>query len=707
MTAYTSIEQMVASAFEAMRPAERLTVTEAAQRYHIIRQPGAHSGPWSPAKTPYMVEVQDTLTSLDYTGVAFVGPARTGKSALFLNWLAHTAIIDPADMMIVHMSQNNARDWSKADLEKMFRHSPEIRRRLRPGRTNDNTFDKEFLSGMRLTVTWPTINNLSGKTIPRLWLMDYDRMPDDIDKEGNPFDLTKKRAQTFKRFGMTVAESSPGREVENPKWFAQTPHEAPPTKGILSIYNRGDRRRWYWHCPQCRTAFEATFSLFDYPKSADPMEAAEQVHMIAPCCGFPIPPSMKDELNSAGRWVKDNMILLPDGRIENRPGMRPSRSDIASFWLKGPAAGMQDWREMVATYIRAEAAYAATGDEEPLKASVNLDHGEPYTPKARISERLPEELKNKAEDWGSTEETPTVPLGVRFLLGTIDVQARAFVVQVVGMTDTGDMVIVDGFKIRKSTRRDSEGDPLTIDPASFAEDWDMLTDAVIRRSYPLADASGRMMQIKLVGCDSGGREGVTFQAYDYWRRLRAAGDGLHRRFALVKGDGSAQAPRAQVTWPDSTKKDRNAVARGDVPVVRFNSNLLKDQVSAMLGRRVAPDYEAGGGGMIRYPSWMPDWFYSQMTTEVRDAKGWQNPVHRRNEAWDLSYYAIGLAVRAQDNTCPLAHIGFDRIVWTKPPSWAAPWDSNDLVFWPDDGRRFEEPKKKARRSFADLGSDLA
>ena len=220
--AFDTLESMVAASFEAMRPTERLTVTEAARRYHIIRSPGAHSGPWSAEKTPYLIEPQDVLTSLEYTGMIFVGPARTGKSAMALNWAAHTSILDPADMMIVHMAQHTAREWSKADLAKMLRHSPEVRSRLRAGRADDNTYDKEFMSGMRLTVTWPTITNLSGKTVPRNWIMDYDRIADDIDGEGNAYDLTRKRAQTFKRFGMTVAKSSPGREIENPKWFART-----------------------------------------------------------------------------------------------------------------------------------------------------------------------------------------------------------------------------------------------------------------------------------------------------------------------------------------------------------------------------------------------------------------------------------------------------------------------------------------------------
>ena len=138
-----------------------------------------------------------------------------------------------------------------------------------------------------------------------------------------------------------------------------------------------------------------------------------------------------------------------------------------------------------------------------------------------------------------------------------------------------------------------------------------------------------------------------------------------------------------------------AAARGDVPVVRFNSDLLKDQVAAMLGRRVSEEVE--GGGMIRFPHWTPDWFYTQMTNETRGPKGWENNARRRNESWDLSYYALGLAVRPADRTCPLATISLDRIDWSAPPSWAEEWDANDLVVMPRRGSR-RTPPRSARPS---------
>ena len=699
---FPTLEEIVAASAEGVRPAERLTVADAAAKYHIVNNPGSYIGPFSLDKAPYLVEPMNEMQSLDKRGVVFVGPARTGKSAMLINWLCHTAICDPADMLVVHMTQSTARDWSQADLDRAVRNSPELKKRMVPGRQNDNVHDKAFLSGMRLLIKWPSITELSGKTIPRQFLMDYDRMPDSIGGEGNAFDLAAKRGQTFKRRRMTVAESSPGRDVENPKWVRETPHQAPPTKGILDLYNRGDRRRWYWQCPDCMGTFEPVFELLQYPDIADHHEAAEKVVMPCPHCGVVLTPDMQHDLNLRGRWVKDGAIWLPNGEIAARDGMTIRRSDLATFWMKGPAASFTNWKELVVKHLDAMAAWEQNDDEEALRTTVNVDQGEPYTPKAMISDRQAENLRERAEHWGGTRAEPVVPLGVRFLVATIDVQARCFVVQVHGLGEGGDVWFVDMFKIRKSAERfDSEGEKAIIDPASYPEDWHTLVPEVVEKTYPLCDGSGRRMQIKLTGCDSGGRAGVTANAYEFWRALRDDEEGrqYHTRFQLVKGEASPKAPRYRRDFPDSNRKDRHSGARGDVPVVFLQSNLLKDQASGMLDR------SEPGGGFVRFPIWYKDdghedeigWLYSQLCSEIRTSKGWEAPKGRRNEAWDLFYYFLGLLLDAR--------IAAERIDWSNPPRWAAPWDDNDLVFSPEIGPTIAN-RREGRKGLGDLGAQL-
>lgn len=691
---FQSLEQMVVASAEAVRPVERITVSEAAERYHIAKAAGVSAGKFDLSLTPYLREPMDVLTSNEFTGMAFAGPARSGKSAMAINWLCHTAITDPSDMLFVHMAQHTARLWSMQDLEKAINDSPELRKRLRPGRQNDNVFDKAFMNGMRAMITWPTIKNLSGLTVKYQFILDMDRIkPQLIDGEAHVYDATRKRGGTFKRRAMCAAEGSPGFPVNDAKWLPSTLHEAPPCEGILSIYNRGDRRRWYWECPQCAGKFEPHFKHLRWPSidSMDPMEAAEQVVMVCPHDGYPMGPKMQRELNSGGRWIKDGQIWLPSGEITGVA----RRSRIASFWLFGPAAGFTDWTHLVTQYLDAEAVFNKTGDEGPLMTTVNVDQGDAYTPKALEAGRLPEALKSRAEDWGGSPDDPVVPDGVRFLVATVDVQAGgrpSFVVHVFGIGANNDIWHVDMFKIRKSIRPDDDGGFKLLDPAAFPEDWDLLVDRVMERTYPLGDGSGRRMQIKLTACDSGGAEGVTANAYDFYRRLRQAGK--HRRFHLLKGAPSKAAPRLHMTMPDSQQRDKFAIARGDVPVWLVNSNIVKDQVSNMLGREEP-------GAMIHFPAWAEDWLYTQLTTEIRDdQKGaWINPSRRRNEAFDLLAYCVAI--------CLHPDIRIEQVNWENPPGWAREWDRNDLVFMPtpDGGMRFVAPVEDTR-SLSDLGDAL-
>jgi len=705
MRVFHTIEEMMVASAEAVRPPERLTVSQAAERYHYVNNPGTHVGPFSLERTPYLIEPMNELESLDFTGEIFAGPARSGKSVMALNWLAYTTICDPADMMFVNMTQNTARDWSQGDLARMLRYSEDVRNRLVPGRQNDNVHDKRFLSGMRLLIKWPTITELSGKTIRKLWLFDRDRMADNVDKEGDPFDLTRKRAQTYRRFGMTACEGSPGREVTNPKWMPTSPHEAPPTTGILALYNRGDRRRWYWRCPQCNDPFEGDFKLLRWPQLPDPMNAAAQVVMECPHCGFPIDPEMKHELNQGGRWIKEGQAWEADGSVSGIA----RRSDIASFWLKGVAAAFISWPELVLKYLNAMDEYERTGSEEALKVTVNVDQGLPYTPKASEAGRLPEELRERAQPYSDKGE---VPPGVGFLVTTIDVQAGgrpSFVCHTYGIgpgvtpeqlqdgivPTAADIWHVDMWKIRKSRRMDEDGERKLIDPASYPEDWDCLVDEALLRTYPLADGSGREMRVKIVACDSGGaaasanakkqardedgpKVSVTANAYEFWRRLKKRGDGSHLRFHLVKGAPSATAPEMHRTFPDSGQKGKFAIARGDVPVWLVNSNKVKDRVSNMLGR-------TDPGGQVHFPIWhAPDnqvidtgWLYSQLTTEVRTTRGWENPSRRKNEAFDLLAYCVGI--------CSTQQVRLEHMDWTRPPPWANPdWDRNDMIVRPGD-----------------------
>ena len=287
---------------------------------------------------------------------------------------------------------------------------------------------------------------------------------------------------------------------------------------------------------------------------------------------------------------------------------------------------------------------------------------------------------------------PTVPENVRFLIACVDIQKNAFVVQVFGISpgEPFDITLIDRFTIHKSKRQDDDGDTLWVRPGTYLEDWDLIEEQVMRRTYPLADDSGRRMTIKMTVSDSGGAVGVTSRAYEFVRVMRSRG--LGGRFHLVKGDPKPGAPRARITYPDSVVSGNKALLRADVPVLMLHSNTLKDELSNRLDSLIP------GRGLIRFPDWLADWFYGELCAEVRTDKGWNNPNGARNEAWDLFYYCIGV--------CISRLIGVEGFDWNNPPSFALPWDRNPLVIAPDAKEAFA-PEAQPDYDFGKLAQVLA
>jgi phage terminase large subunit GpA-like protein len=672
-TVFKNLSELISTVAEGLAPPRRMSVSQAAEEYRYVNNPGSYRGPWRNPMAPYLVEPMDTTTDRHFSGIAFCGPAQSGKTdALDINYVVYSVMVDPMDMIIYSPTNTAARDFSIRRIDRLHRHSEKVGAMLLKRPDADNKFDKQYSNGMLLSLSWPSVTEFAGKPIPRVVITDYDRIPDDIDGDGNAFDLASKRTTSFMSFAMCVAESSPSRDLTDTKWIRSTRHEAPPVTGILSLYNRGDRRRWYWPCPHCGHYFEGNFRHLKWDQTeSNLLSKADTVRMECPACDHLIHPDQRYEMQQKGHWVKDGQSIDRDGVIT---GDAP-RTLIASFWLNGVAAMFTDWYKLVQTYIQADDEYKRTGSEEGLKKFYNNDLGEPYVPKSIASQRTPEELKSRSEVIG-TRESPVVPFGTRFLLAAIDVQLGQFKVQVHAILPGTpcDIVVIDRFDIRlnESGRKDGDGQIAHVRPGTYAEDWDLITSHVLTKTYPLADGSGRRMSIKATGCDSGGKAGVTAMAYAYYRRLRDLGHA--GRFQLIKGTATPGAPRTHITYPDASDGKNMAAARGDVPVMMVQSNIVKDMLSNRL------DSVVPGKGMIRFSDWLPDWFFEELVAETRTDKGWENKNKRRNEAWDLLYYTIAMSISGM--------IKVEQLDWNNPVSWAAPWDTNSLVSAKGQAARF-------------------
>lgn len=629
---------------------------------------------WPVPSRPVRCILVDNPRHLFLAGAGMVPTHNT--VALVDGWLAHAIANDPGDFLCVQMTQDKAREYSKQRVQRMLRNSPKLAALKGPSGKDATIHDFLFKHGMWAKIAWPTVTNLSSTSYRYVAITDYDRIADDIDGEGDAFTLGRKRTTTFLSRGMIAVESSPGRPVTDPGWRPATPHEAPPVNGVLGIYNRGDRRRWYWQCPDCGEWHEPApgVAVFGLPSTEELLTdirhinidkmARQYARIPCPHCSVEIGPEHKDAMNRGGLWLPDGVKIDAQRRITGEA----RTSDIASYWLGGAAATYISWEMLLRKHLQALLEFALTGNELAWQTTVNTDQGAPYMARALAAAQA---AADPADRKDASLQRFICPAWTRFLVATVDVQGgigARFVVQVHAIGPYQTQAPIDRYNITESMR-EGVGGKAPVDPASHAEDWDCITERVLRSTYRIEGRDDEL-RVHLVVVDTGGegrkgkkKENVTEKAYEWYRRIRREGE--RKRVALVKGTGKP------ADWYVRETKVGGKANEGDVPLYLLNSNLLMDAVDASSKRESGP-------GALLFPAWLTPAWFEEFSAEVRNADGTWTQIRARNESADLCKY-----VRAG---CLILKVDKWKD-WDRVPSWALPLDQGNSGLISSDDRR--------------------
>lgn len=657
---YTDARSALKLALPALRPAEQISVTAAAERYMRVNV----SGQWQPFRrdvTPYMVEPTDMIASRRFRALVFCGPSQSGKTQMLQSAVAYTIASDPGRVALFQMTRDAAALFEREKIAPMIRNSPELRSRLATGRGSDNLYQKLFTGGTHLTLDWPTIEKLSSATIRLVLGTDFDRFGASIDGEGDPLTLMRARARTYLSRGMVVVESSPGASLTDEDWKPETPHDSPPVKyGILAAYPGGTRGRWYWTCPCCGHEFEPTFRRLVYPDSADPAEAGEAAEMRCPHpdCRQSFGHELKRDLNAEGRWLHESQ---PDaeGRISLVPvdDIDIRRTDTLSYWLDGASAAFSTWAELVGQYRQALDSFETTGDEEKLKAAMNTGQAQPYMPRSAISEMevTLQGLKDKAE--GMDIPKGTAPAWTRYITVSVDVQGSRFPVGVTAWGEGGKHQPIDRFDLITPPEDAPGGKDRALRPFEVAEDWAVL-DHLAHRTWPV-EGGEWALRAAAVAIDMHGGGASTDHAYKFYRGRRKAGEG--KRWFLTRGHGGLNHPdRVWLRAPERASNKRKVAV--DIKILNMATDRLKDAAAASL--RLTED----GQNIMIVPEWMDVAELTEFTAERRTASGWEKRQGMvRNESLDHIVQARALHII----------LGGERIDWSDPVQWALLAEIND------------------------------
>jgi len=224
-------------------PPPKLTGSQWADTYRYLAEGSPEAGRFRMARTPYFREVLDACTDPAIEQVVVMKSARVGYTegvvGNIVGFHMHQA---PSAMMVMQPTVEDAKGWSKENLDPMLRASPVLRGKVRQSGRRDasNTMQfKRFSGGFLVVVGSNAAAGLRRRSIRVL-------VGDEVDgfamsakggraHEGDPWTLAVKRTQNY---------------WDRKLIAGSTPTDKGSSK-IEALFLFSDQRHYYVPCPHC------------------------------------------------------------------------------------------------------------------------------------------------------------------------------------------------------------------------------------------------------------------------------------------------------------------------------------------------------------------------------------------------------------------------------------------------------------------------
>ncbi len=593
-----------------LRPEPLLTVAEWADTYRMLSSKSSNApGKWRTARTPYLREIMECLSpSSPIEEVIVRKGSQLGFTECNLNWFGYIIDRAPGPILNVLPSELTAERNSRQRIDSLINETPCLRQKVKDRRVRDsgNTIElKEFPGGMLIISGAGSAAVLKSMPIRYLNCEEPDSYVRNVQREGSPYMLAKKRTVTFKYRRKIYLNGTPS------------------VKGASLIdeeFQETDQRWYFVPCPFCAHMQTLRFRDPDgtfrvvWPKTPEGDHLPEQAAYQCEACAVLIPEYKKTEMLSNGEW---------------RPTAK-GKPRVAGFHINAlySPIGWYSWADAAAEY---------------LKALKNPDLMVTFTTHV---EGVPYAEPFEAPDWQKLydrrEAYPigVVPRGVLFLVAGADVQKDRIEVEVVGYGR--------GKESWSVAYRVLEGD------TSRQEVWNEL-DGFLATEWPVAE-SVATMPIRVLCVDAGY---ATQEVYSWARKHRQANWGpagaaatMPRTVVPVMGSGRHTAIVIGVSKTDTKNRQRG------VKVWTLGDPVIKGELYRWLRLAIPEAGTAYPPGFCHFPMY-GETYFQQLTAErrtVRLTKGfpravWEKDPGARNEALDVRVYARAAA----------AIFGLDRI----------------------------------------------
>ncbi len=365
-----------------LKPTKRIDIDEWSEQNIILSSVSSSSpGLYRLSITPYLREILKNLScSSKFLKIPIMKGAQLGFTNAACNFIGYYVDISPSPIMYVLPSVQLAEKFSKTRLKPMFENSKSLKNKIKDARERDsgNTIlMKEFEGGYLAISGANSASSLCSLPIGKLVLDEIDRMPDDVEGEGCPIELSMQRTNTF-----------PNKKII----LISTPSLGASRSKINKSYLEGDQRKYFVPCPECNYFQTLEFEQLKWEEGKYHTVKYECIS-----CKYLIEEYQKSKMLNNGEW---------------RALAKSKDPTHASYFISGLYSpdGWFKWWEAVKLFEESK------NDINKYKSFVNTVLGLPYEETGEIIDW--EKIYNRRENY----ELNKVPIGGLFLTCGVDVQ---------------------------------------------------------------------------------------------------------------------------------------------------------------------------------------------------------------------------------------------------------------------------------------------
>jgi phage terminase large subunit GpA-like protein len=458
----TNLSRLERAALSAFRPPRKLTLSQWADNYaYLSSESSAEGGRWH--TLPYQKGIMDAISSNSVEQVTVMKSARVGYSKILNHVIAYHIHQDPAPIMLVQPTIEDAQGYSKEEIAPMLRDTPCLRGVVSDAKAKDgaNTILQKQFPGGTLSLVGANSPRGFRRVSRRIVLFDeVDGYPASAGSEGDQIKLGIRRTEYYWNRKI-VAGSTP-----TVKDFSR----------VERMFQQTDQRRYFVPCPHCSHMQYLRWPNITWTDN-DPSTAAYKCES----CAELIPHSKKRWMVERGEW---------------RPTAPGNGKHIGfHIWAAYSYSPNASWSNLVEEFLDAK------HDAEQLKTFVNTVLGETWEDEY-ASKIGADSLMERAAKETYKQHCPPVE-GLALTVGC-DVQDDRLSLSVWAWGREEEGWLIDRVKLYGSPSR--------------PEVWAQL-DEVLSTAY--TNEAGEQLRVLSCAIDSGGHH--TQEVYHYARERAALG----------------------------------------------------------------------------------------------------------------------------------------------------------------------------------------